>query len=115
MKIRIAQMEALSRHQFDSFVSRLERLLEEALPEYFFALPAEDRHALVSCLVGEARRYGITLESETGQYAQMRLEAGEAFSSALGDDAGFRGTLENSAVPGPHKLALIEEKFFSLR
>ena len=115
MIIRQEQVNALSGHQREAFVRGLESLLKDALPEYFFGMPQQERHDLVSRFVGEALHFGVSLENETANYAQMRVEAGAAFDEALNYDADFRGALDDREMPSAHKLALIEQKFFSLK
>jgi hypothetical protein len=114
VNIRKTQMDVLERHQREAFVARLEGLLADALPEYFLDTPAQECRQMVARLAAEALRYGINLEHETANYAQLRLEAGEAFDEALNNDADFRQALENRETPGSHKLALIEQRFLSL-
>lgn len=115
MIIRKEQVDAFSRIQREQFVRRLEDLLKDALPEYFFEVAQLEFHELVARYVGEAIHLGVSLQNEIGNYVQMRVEAGTAFDEALNNDADFRLALESRETPSAHKLALIERRLFSLK
>jgi hypothetical protein len=115
MIVRKEQMDSLARHQKEQFIRTLEGLLEDSLPEYFLGMPKQECHRLVDRLVEEASQRGLNLQNETANYVQMRIEAGEEFEAALNADPDFRQVMDNREVPSNHKLAMIEQRFFSLK
>lgn len=78
LRVRRAQMEALSRRVRARFVDTMARYLEAHFPESVAGMSRANLWAWVDRVVAKAERYGVTLEPDAAQLLLALMALGES-------------------------------------